>query len=1109
MADVTVTEGDAPGTTTASFTLSLNGPSAKTIEVTATTGNGTALGADYTARTETFTFEPGQTSKTFDVDVTREDLNESDEAFFVNLTTTTPLNVQLPDLQAVGTIVDDDTLTWRVDDVTVNEGGVAVFTVTLNRLSDVTQSVGFATGGGTATGGADYSTTTGTLNIAGGSLTGTITVPTTEDSADEIDETFQLTLSGPTEGNLLDGQGIATIDDDDGPFVQIGGPEGPVLEGGIAQFHASLTAASPQEIRVDYRSVDGSAVGADYAETEGVFVFAPGETQAQLNISTTHDTVDEIDESFHVDILNPVDATLGTARATAIINDNDGPNVSVVDKVVAERDTGSTDALVRVNLSTPSPQNVTVHWATADGTATAGEDYTSASGDLTIPAGASFGEVAIPVTGDPDDEADETIQILLSAPVDAGALANGILTIDDDDGQGGGGPSSSASIGDVTITSEGDTGTSDATFTVTLTPAPASPTTVTFETGNVSASAPGDYTAVTGTLIFGVNDPTETITVPIQGDRLDEGSETFAVVLSGTALSDAVGIGTILDDDDSPIASEQSVTTAEDAATTITLGASDGDDDALGFELLTAPLHGSLGSVAGNDVAYTPDADYHGSDSFTFRANDGVNQSNVATVSISVTSVNDAPVASDIDLTTAEDTPRSFALEATDADFESVGFTIVDEPEHGTATRVGAQVTYAPDPDFHGQDSLTFMADDEDGAESNLATVFVSVTSVNDAPVARDNAATTAFNAPVEIQVLTNDSDADEDDLFVTEVGEPSHGTAVDLDDGTIRYTPNTNYTGPDSFGYSISDGEGGSDSATVSVEVGPPGGDAALASIADSSPTTEGADQTFSVSVSNPPVLPVTVNVQTADDTAKAGEDYVFFQTTLTFGIGFPAVQTVTVKGIQDALNEGDEEFHVNLVTSGVGVSRAQAIGTIEDNDPMPSVDIGPASTTEGDAGTTSLTFNVTLTAASGRNVSVNYATENGTASAPGDYTATDGTLVFAPRQLSRSLTVSVNGDVDVESDESVVVRLSSPLNAAVGAATGTGTIRNDDSSTPPPPPPPPASAAATATTAATTTSATATSATTTSAAGGADAEWAAAPRGRLRVHEGGLPGA
>ncbi|MFB0517175.1 MAG: tandem-95 repeat protein, partial [Candidatus Neomarinimicrobiota bacterium] len=191
-------------------------------------------------------------------------------------------------------------------------------------------------------------------------------------------------------------------------------------------------------------------------------------------------------------------------------------------------------------------------------------------------------------------------------------------------------------------------------------------------------------------------------------------------------------------------------------------------------------------------------------------------------------------VADDQSVTTDEDVAVDITLSGDDIDGDDLTFQVLSEPENGELTGSAPSLTYTPNANFHGSDSFTFQV--SDGSLEDAGTVTITVGSLNDPPLARNDAATTNKDTPVIVYVLANDGDPDGDDLAVASVTQADNGAVEINPDGSVTYTPNENFSGSDSFTYTISDGKGGLATATVtvyvniaagavSVKVGPEGG--------------------------------------------------------------------------------------------------------------------------------------------------------------------------------------------------------------------------------------------------------------------------------------------
>lgn len=270
-----------------------------------------------------------------------------------------------------------------------------------------------------------------------------------------------------------------------------------------------------------------------------------------------------------------------------------------------------------------------------------------------------------------------------------------------------------------------------------------------------------------------------------------------------------------------PLATNQTLALAEDVPASGTLSATDSNNDSLTFSLVTPPAHGIATVAASGAFTYTPTANFHGTDTFTFKANDGLVDSAEATVTLVVTPVNDAPKAVSISVWATEDVVASGQLQGSDVDGDRLSCSIVTNGSKGSvaiADSASGAFTYTPSKDVYGEDTFTFRV--SDGAVSADATVTVTIEPINDAPVANPDVVQVIRNSKVIISVLANDGDVDSDLLTVASVSVPVHGTAVIGATSAITYTPTRGYRGTDSFRYTVSDGKGGAATGSVSVTV-------------------------------------------------------------------------------------------------------------------------------------------------------------------------------------------------------------------------------------------------------------------------------------------------
>jgi len=448
IADVAVTETNS-GAKSATFTVKLSGKLTGPVTVDYATAAGTATeGADYTAAAGTLTFLAGQTSKTFTVPIVGDLIDEDDQTFFINLSSASGAGIA--DGQALATIKDNDAgPKISINDVTVSESddanADAVFALTLSVASErtitVTAATGVAPGAASlrAIDGADFLALSPTVfTFSPGQTSIPLAVAALPDDVAEANEKFAVNLTLPVGATIQDKQGLATISDDDAPSVSISDAEVTEVDRGNvnAAFTVSLSHASTVPVTVKFSTAASSPSSAtpstDYTtQTNKTVTFAPGETSKIVNVAVKGDPRDEPDETFLVNLSAPVSATLADAQGTGTILDNDAtPTLTINDVTTSEGDAGTKNITFTVKLSAASGQVVTVDYATADGSAAAGSDYTATLGTLTFNPGVTSQKVSVTITGDLDPEDHETFTLDLTNATNATiADAAGLATL--------------------------------------------------------------------------------------------------------------------------------------------------------------------------------------------------------------------------------------------------------------------------------------------------------------------------------------------------------------------------------------------------------------------------------------------------------------------------------------------------------------------------------------------------------------------------------------------------------------------------------------------------------------------------------------------------------
>ncbi len=466
--------------------------------------------------------------------------------------------------------------TLSIDDVRIVENNAAwseaVFTVTLSQACAQDVRVDFSTANGTAQAGSDYNVAAGTLTVQAGQLSGTIRVTVWGDTDVEPDETFFVNLSNPVNAVITDpqGQGIILNDDQELPRVpQLSINDVSLQEGNAgavdAVFTVSLSVASAQESTVDYATANGTAQSdSDFNAVAGTLRIPANQMSGEIRVPVLGDLAVEPDEFFFVELNNAVNAPIldGQGRGTIRNDDQELPTLSINDVTVDEGNAGLVSVTFTVVLSRISDQPVRLRYATSNGTAVVGEDYSESHGDLLIPEGQLSTTLNVLVRGDVLLEPDETFLVTLTNPVNATLLRDmGIGTIRNDDQA----VASALSISDASQP-EGPDGISNLVFTVTLWPPNPQEVSVEYRTTSDTAQWGADYAGGNGNLIFMPGETNRTLPVGVQGDLVFEPDETFFVTLTNAVnatLARAQAVGTILNDDQELPPSAFSVDDAE------------------------------------------------------------------------------------------------------------------------------------------------------------------------------------------------------------------------------------------------------------------------------------------------------------------------------------------------------------------------------------------------------------------------------------------------------------------------------------------------------------------------------------------------------------------
>ena len=980
------------------FEVTLDRPGEQPVSVGYSTANGTAqAGSDYLASSGVLRFAPGETNKTVEVATLTDSADsEGTESFLLNLAT--PSGAGIHDRTGQGRITNLAAPAIRVSDLRVGEAEPAVFQVTLSNRASRDVTVDYATashatsGSIAATPRSDYTPVSGTVTVPAGGIAATVAVSTADDLLDEYNEEFRLVLSNPDYGSIGDGDAAGLIIDDD-PLPNLSIGDALASEGDNA-IRATITLDQPsgRSVTVDYRLSDGTATaGDDYVDSQGTVTIPPGATAAVLAVGLVDDDVDEDAEVLTVTLSNPRNASIADGVAQLSIGDDDGlPTIHLV------ADTGGSvegaPAQITIQLVPPSSQVVRVDYRTSNGTATAPGDYTAVTATThTFQPGDTEITVSTPTADDSVEEDTETIMWVLSGQANADlAETSGTSWIIDNDGD------SSVSVADARVTEGGG----QLRFTVRLTSPSADAVTVTYRAeadpfAGSAAAVPGqDFTSVSGEVSIAAGQLAASVAVPVADDAIDEGTETLWLRLgtaTGADITDAVATGTIVDDDPEPRLSVHDAAAIEGSPVRFAVRLSEPSGRAVRVQYAPHPKRDAANQarplddyIAGNRFLLLPAG------------------TTEATALIGT-------IADRLDEYSEEFQVQLFnPTHAIIADSIATG-TILDANDLPRASVADTDV-------FEDQGPAEFTVT---LSHPSTSPITIAYNTLAGTATAGDDftasSGTVAFSANIIEQTFTvpvlDDSTSEGDEAFSVQLRNPSGANILDS-----------------------------TATATILDDDGLP-----RFSIADSARAGEASGSlTLTVTLSHASTTTTTVHYDTFDNRAVQPGDYTAASGTLTFAPG-TTTQTITVPIIDDLLDEDDETITVRLsnpTAATVHSARSAATGTIEDDDPEPSLRLLDATAIEGDP----LNFTAVLNAPSGRTVSVDYTTLDNTASIaqPGDYTAASGTLTFPPGTTTQTITVATLNDARIERNETLLLALNNPRNTTLGTTQATGTIQN-----------------------------------------------------------------
>ena len=1029
---VTIVENDVPtlsvdnasaaeGDGSVVFEVTISAASGATTTVDYATSDGTATaGQDYTASSSTLAFPANSTSSlTISVPVIDDTVDEDEEETFT-LTLSNASGAELAGgettLSVTGTITDDDdpqvSVSFATSTHSVSEGGSLEVKVTLSLDPEREVVIPLILTDRGGAGSADYSGVPTSVTFQSTETEKSFTFTAVDDEIDDDGESVELTFRTLPErvtSSSTSATTTVTITDDDTAGVTIAPTSLTVTEGSTSTYSVVLDSESTANVTIE---ISGHA-STDLTLSTTTLVFTSDNWNQAQAITVTAEADDDAAADPDVTLSHVVTGTgeyqsVTADSVTVTIVENDVSTLSVGPASAGE---GDGHVVFEVTISAASDATTTVDYATSDGTATAGDDYTAASSTLMFPANSTSSlTISVAVIDDTVDEDEEETFTLTLGNASGAELVGGEATlsvtgtiVDNDD------PQVTVGFGESTyVVAEGAT----TTITVLLSENPEREVVIPIVLTNQGGASNSDHSVVPESVTFTSGETERSVTFTAVDDDIDDDGESvelmFGTLPDGVTASSTSATTTVSITDD-----DMAGVTVEPTSLSVTEGDTSGSS-------YTAKLDSEPTANVTIEISGHESTDLSLSTTTLVFTSDNWSQER----EITVTAAEDDDAVADPDVTLSHSVMGTGEYQGVTAD--SVTVTIVENDV--STLSVGS--ASAGEGDGHVVFEVTISAASDATTTVDYATSDGTATAGQDYTAASSTLVfppNSTSSLTISVAVIDDTVDEDEEETFTLTLGNAS-GAELAGGEATLSVA-----------GTIVDD-----DVPSVTV------------SFATSTHTVgEGATTTISLTLSADPEREVVIPLVSTNLGGASSTDYSGVPTSVTFQ-STETEKSFTFAAVDDEIDDDGESVRLTFGVLPARVSAGTVATTtvsITDDDTVendvPTLSVGSASAGEGDG---HVVFEVTISTASDATTTVDYATSDGTATVGQDYTAASSTLVFPPNSTS-SLTISVaviDDTVDEDEEETFTLTLSNATGAELAGGETTlvvtGTIVDND---------------------------------------------------------------